>query len=92
MRMQRGTILAAVASAAIVCVAGVSKVDSRYFADEADKTFVPIGCNICFPRMYDAAAPLDGTASLDCEGMKYFETELSADEVRRAFASAEVAK
>ena len=38
------------------------------------------------------AAPLDGTPSLDCEGMKYFETKLSADEVRRAFASAEIVK
>ena len=65
MRMQRGTILAAVASAATVCVAGVSKVDSRYFADEADKTFVPIGCNICFPRMYDASLP---GARAECEG------------------------
>ena len=38
------------------------------------------------------AAPLDGMSSLDCEGMKYFETELSADEVRRAFAAAEIVK
>ena len=38
------------------------------------------------------AAPLDGTAFLDCAVMKYFETKLSADEVRRAFASAEIVK
>ena len=39
-----------------MCTAGVSKVDSRYFANEDGKTFVPVGCNICFPRMYDAAS------------------------------------
>jgi len=31
---------------------GPSKVDSRYFADAQGRTFVPVGCNICFPRMY----------------------------------------
>lgn len=34
-----------------------SKVDSRYFADADGKTFVPVGCNICFPRMYDEDSP-----------------------------------
>lgn len=29
---------------------GISPVDSRYFADENGKTWVPIGCNICFDR------------------------------------------
>ena len=29
-----------------------SKIDSRYFADAQGRTFVPVGCNICFPRMY----------------------------------------
>ena len=29
-----------------------SQIDSRYFADADGKTFVPIGCNICFPRIY----------------------------------------
>ena len=29
-----------------------SKVDPRYFADAQGRTFVPVGCNICFPRMY----------------------------------------
>ena len=58
MRTLCGTILPAmVCAAATVCMAGVSKVDSRYFADAEGKTFVPIGCNICFPRMYDAASP-----------------------------------
>lgn len=35
----------------------VSGVDSRYFADVDGKTFVPVGCNICFPRMYVAGSP-----------------------------------
>ena len=35
----------------------VSGADSRYFADESGKTFVPVGCNICFPRMYVAGSP-----------------------------------
>ena len=34
----------------------VSTVDSRYFVDANGKTFIPVGCNICFPRMYDAAS------------------------------------
>ena len=29
-----------------------SKIDSRYFVDAQGRTFVPVGCNICFPRMY----------------------------------------
>jgi hypothetical protein len=33
-----------------------SKVDPRYFMDADGKTFVPVGCNICFPRMYAAAS------------------------------------
>ena len=48
-----GVVLAVMAA---VCKAGVSEVDSRYFADSDGKTFVPVGCNICFPRMYDAAS------------------------------------
>lgn len=48
-----GVVLAVTAA---VCKAGVSEVDSRYFADSDGKTFVPVGCNICFPRMYDAAS------------------------------------
>ena len=51
------TILVAAVAAAATGVAGVSKVDSRYFADGDGKTFVPIGCNICFPGMYDATSP-----------------------------------
>ena len=35
----------------------VSAVDSRYLADADGRTFVPVGGNICFPRMYDAATP-----------------------------------
>ena len=35
----------------------VSAVDSRYLADADGRTFVPVGCNICFPRMYDAGSP-----------------------------------
>ena len=51
MRTLCGTILAAaVCVAATVCMAGVSKVDSRYLADAEDKTFVPVGCNVCFDR------------------------------------------
>ncbi len=33
-------------------VVDVSKTHSRYFEDEAGKTWVPIGCNICFDRLY----------------------------------------
>ena len=55
---------ALLAALAAVCEAGVSEVDSRYFADADGKTFVPIGCNICFPRMYDAATPGSRT---ECE-------------------------
>ena len=33
----------------------VSKVDPRYFADAQGRTFVPVGCNICFPRMYEGS-------------------------------------
>ena len=36
------------------------------------------------------AKPLDGAAFLDAEGMKYFETSLSADAVRAAFATANI--
>ena len=35
----------------------VSKVDPRYFADAQGRTFVPVGCNICFPRMYANGSP-----------------------------------
>ena len=35
----------------------VSKVDPRYFADTQGRTFVPVGCNICFPRMYANGSP-----------------------------------
>ncbi|MBR1921205.1 MAG: hypothetical protein IJ829_04265 [Kiritimatiellae bacterium] len=51
------SLLLALCVAASSADAGVSKVDSRYFADADGKTFVPVGCNICFPRMYDASAP-----------------------------------
>ena len=37
------------------------------------------------------AAPLDGVSSLDAAGMRYFETELSAEAVCAAFASATIA-
>jgi len=57
MRTLCGTILAAAVAAAATGIADVSKVDSRYFADESGKTFVPVGCNICFPRMYVAGSP-----------------------------------
>ena len=30
----------------------VSAVDSRYLADADGRTFVPVGCNICFDRLY----------------------------------------
>jgi len=53
---------------ATMCMAGVSKVDSRYFADEDGKTFVPVGCNICFPRMYDASSP---GSRAECEEMLF---------------------
>ena len=33
-------------------VVDVSKTHPRYFEDEAGKTWVPIGCNICFDRLY----------------------------------------
>ena len=28
----------------------VSEVDRRYFADESGKTWIPVGCDICFFR------------------------------------------
>ena len=31
----------------------VSDVDPRYFADSDGRTFIMIGCNICFDRLYD---------------------------------------
>lgn len=34
----------------------VSKAHSRYFEDASGKTWVPIGCNICFDRLYDGGA------------------------------------
>ena len=40
----------------------VSKVDSRYFAAADGKTFIPVGCNICFPRMYAADSPSSRSA------------------------------
>ena len=61
------------AAAALVCFAAlgenlrtldVSKVDSRYFSDADGKTFVPVGCNICFPRMYVAGS---SGARAECE-------------------------
>ena len=33
----------------------VSKVDDHYFADDSGKTWIPIGCNICFFRSSEAA-------------------------------------
>ena len=37
----------------------VSDVDHRYFADSNGKTFIMIGCNICFPRLsYDSTSPV----------------------------------
>ena len=33
-------------------VVDVSKTHPRYFEEEAGKTWVPIGCNICFDRLY----------------------------------------
>ena len=69
MRTLCGTILAAAVAAAATGIADVSKVDSRYFADESGKTFVPVGCNICFPRMYVAGSPDSRT---ECEE-KFFD-------------------
>ena len=42
----------------MLCLAaiGISSVDPRYFADESGKTWVPIGCNICFDRHSNASA------------------------------------
>ncbi len=34
-----------------------STVDTRYFADSAGRTFIPVGCNICFPRVYSPDKP-----------------------------------
>lgn len=34
----------------------VSPVDLRYFAGADGKTFIPVGCNICFPRLYKAGS------------------------------------
>ena len=42
----------------------VSKVDPRYFADAQGRTFVPVGCNICFPRMYEGSPE----SRAECEG------------------------
>ncbi len=35
---------------------GVSKDCPRYFADETGKTWIPIGCNICFDRLQNNSA------------------------------------
>ena len=43
-----------------------SAVDSRYFADSAGRTYVPVGCNICFARVYDPSSP---TSRAECEEM-----------------------
>ena len=29
---------------------GISPVDPHYFADDKGKTWIPVGCNICFDR------------------------------------------
>ena len=53
----RKVLILSVAAVALFAVAGagrtldVSKVDPRYFMDADGRTFVPVGCNICFPRM-----------------------------------------
>ena len=36
----------------------VSTIDSRYFVGSDGKTFIPVGCNICFPRIaFDCTLP-----------------------------------
>ena len=63
MRASCGAILAAAIAAVLPSVGETarnvepSKVDSRYFADSEGRTFVPVGCNICFARVYDPATP-----------------------------------
>lgn len=36
---------------------GVSQTCPRYFADESGKTWIPIGCNICFDRLENDSVP-----------------------------------
>ena len=63
MRRSCGAILAAAIAAGLPSVGAAarnvepSKVDSRYFADSEGRTFVPVGCNICFARVYDPSSP-----------------------------------
>ena len=52
-----GAAIALAGPASAARTLDVSAVDSRYFVDANGKTFIPVGCNICFPRMYDAASP-----------------------------------
>ncbi len=53
-RLKAALLLAALAVMPALAARNLapSEVDSRYFADARGRTFVPVGCNICFPRMY----------------------------------------
>ena len=39
----------------VAAAIGISPVDPHYFADENGKTWIPIGCNICFDRYMPSA-------------------------------------
>lgn len=41
-------------------VVEVSRTHPRYYEDASGKTWVPIGCNICFDRLYDGGAHSHG--------------------------------
>ena len=64
LKMMAAAVAVGMACAASARNLDASKVDSRYFADSDGKTFVPVGCNICFPRMYDEDSP---TSRAECE-------------------------
>ena len=40
----------------IAAAIGISPVDPHYFADESGKTWIPVGCNICFDRYKNDSA------------------------------------
>ena len=57
LKMMAAAVVVGMACASSARNLEASKVESRYFADSEGKTFVPVGCNICFPRMYDEDSP-----------------------------------
>ena len=44
-----------IASLLLAAVVNVSSANPRYFETADGKPWIPIGCNICFDRLYDGA-------------------------------------